>query len=143
MYQQQPQQQPQSRFAFFSNNDPSKNYIASLIINITPELLQEMLQLAQASNWAVNQYGQLEAVKLSGWMYNNDGKFGGNVSVAQPRQQQPYQQPPQAAFGQPPSQQLPAQYQQQQLPAQYQQQQLPPPPQHNFLPPARKFGGLT
>jgi len=141
MYQQQPQQQPQSRFALFSNNDPSKNYIASLIINITPELLQEMLQLAQASNWAVNQYGQLEAVKLSGWMYNNDGKFGGNVSIAQQRQQQ-YQQPQQQQFlTQAPQQQLPAQYQQQ-LSGQ-QHQQLPPPPQHNFLPPARKFGGLT
>ena len=126
--QQQPQHQPQNRFAFFSNNDPSKKYVASLIINVTPELLQEMLQMAQATNWAVNQYGQLEHVKLSGWMYNNEGKYGGNVTLSQPQQQ--YQAPQQYALQPQPQPQYAPQPQQQYAP------QPQPPTQ-------RKFGGLT
>lgn len=131
---QQPQQEPpKSRIALFPKKPESQGtHVLSYVTNITPQLLQEMLAAAQASGWAVDQYGHLAAVKLSGAIYQNERSLGGLLNLQQPRQT-----PMQAQYNQYPQQQQYAPAPQPQMAPQ--QQYAPQPMQQALMPPQQQY----
>lgn len=149
MYTQGQPKPPASRIAMFPKRpDQQGQHVLTFVINLTPETIMQLYAAAQATGFAVNQYGQLSGVSLGGAIYQNEKSLGGMVNINQPQQQQQHQQPPQQhQYQQPqypqqfpvpvapvvPQQPAPQQYQQ---PApqqqQYAQQPMSPPVNPNY-----------
>lgn len=150
MYTQGQPKPPASRIAMFPKRpDQQGQHVLTFVINLTPETIMQLYAAAQATGFAVNQYGQLSGVSLGGAIYQNEKSLGGMVNINQPQQQQHQQPqyPQQQQYQQPqypqqfpvpvapvvPQQPAPQQYQQ---PApqqqQYAQQPMSPPVNPNY-----------
>ena len=119
---------PASRIAMFPKRpDQQGKHVLTFVINLTPETVMQLYQAAQATGFAVNQYGQLSGVSLGGAIYQNEKSLGGMVNINQPQQQQQqYQQPPTLPVPVAPVYQQQQQYASAPVapPQQYQQQQF-------------------
>ena len=132
---------PASRIAMFPKRpDQQGKHVLTFVINLTPETVMQLYQAAQATGFAVNQYGQLSGVSLGGAIYQNEKSLGGMVNINQPQQQQQqqYQQPPTLPVPVAPVYQQQQQYASAPVapPQQYQQQQFQQPaPQQQYQQP--------